>query len=295
VLTDSDVDEEIKSIKNRIAGIEVALNSLDQERGRLSEQKKEIDTYLYDSAKKFDEENIAKLSPIISAIEAAERAKALINLELTELHRHSAIVSKYQEANKTIDAKRGLVSRLRQSIKSVSEGLIGLKDVLGTLRNYLNEYLSLSGLQNVFGVSIDNKFIPNFRNISYYNTSSGGVRTITSIGGFLIRFRFLVEKFGYLPTFLMIYTPGQNIGRYVRQDEDAESSDPELYENIYKQLITAIDSANAVGKNCQIIVVDNDFPKILSEQPDLYHLVKRYSKHGGQYDKGLINDAPDLD
>ena len=215
-------------------------------------------------------------------------------MELTELHRHSAIVSKYQETNKTIDAKKGLVSRLRQSIKSVSEGLIGLNEVLGTLRSYLNEYLSLSGLQNVFGVSINSKFIPYFRNISYYDTSSGGVRTITSIGSFLVRFRFLVEKFGYLPTFLMIDTPGQNIGRYVRQDEDAESSDPELYENIYKQIITAIDSANKAGKSSQIIVVDNDFPKILSDRPDLYHLVKRFSKHGGQYDKGLINDAPDI-
>ncbi len=293
LLTEQDIDTEIKSIKNRLSGIDVALSSLDQERVKLQQHKNQIDIYLYESSQKFDEENISKLSPIISAIEAAEKGKAIINLELTELHRHSAIVSKYQEADKTIDAKRGLVARLRQSLKSVSEGLVGLNEILGKLNVYLKDYLALSGLKNVSGVNIDNKFIPFFRGISYYNTSSGGVRTITSIGSFLIRFKLLVKEFGYLPTFLMIDTPGQNIGRYVRQDEDRESSDPQLYENIYKQLITAIDVAKTKGQKSQIIVVDNDLPNILEENPTDYHLVKRFSKFGGDYDKGLINDVFD--
>lgn len=294
LLTEQDIDAEIKSIKNRISGIEVALSSLEQERVSLQQQKNQIDIYLYESSQKFDQENILKLSPIITAIEAAEKGKAIINLELTELHRHSAIVNKYQETNKTIDAKRGLVARLRQSIRSVSEGLMGLNEILGKLNAYLKDYLALSGLKNVYGINVDNKFIPYFRDISYYNTSSGGVRTITSIGSFLVRFKLLIEEFGYLPTFLMIDTPGQNIGRYVREDEDRESSDPQLYENIYKQLLTVLRLADSKNQKSQIIVVDNDFPNILEQNPNTYHLVKRFSKFGGNFDTGLINDATDI-
>jgi hypothetical protein len=44
---------------------------------------------------------------------------------------------------------------------------------------------------------------------------------------------------------------------------------------------------------CQIIVVDNDFPDILSnpENIEKYHLVKHFQKDNPNFEKGLIHDA----
>lgn len=147
-----------------------------------------------------------------------------------------------------------------------------------------------SALQNSVDAFLDNKFVAHFRDMSYYVTSSGGVRTIMSIGIYLTRMEFLLVKPGNLPTFLMIDTPGQNIGRFRKSDDNSEVSDPKLYENIFKQIVDVTTRAAKSGRKCQVIVVDNDIPNLLVDGVN-FHLVKRFSKKGGEFDKGLISDA----
>jgi hypothetical protein len=107
---------------------------------------------------------------------------------------------------------------------------------------------------------------------------------------FVTRLKYLLAKAGNLPTFLMIDTPGQNIGRHRAKDDTSEVSDPKLYENIFKQIVDVTTKAKLVGRKCQVIIVDNDMPDSLIDGEN-FHLVKRFSKQGGEFDKGLINDA----
>ena len=100
---------------------------------------------------------------------------------------------------------------------------------------------------------------------------------------------YLLCTAGNLPTFLMVDTPGQNIGRRGRKDDDSALSDPALYNNIFKQFLDLVSKARAKNRRFQIIVVDNDLPPVLEEGKD-FHLVKRFSKNGGGFEKGLIND-----
>lgn len=289
-LADSDIEAEIKSIKNRLAGAQVALESIWSEKLELQAEETEISKRLSKLTVDFDKFNIENISALLSSIEALERAKVEVKVSIDSAKRDLAINNKYSDISKRIHDKNAVISSIRRNIKSVEGGLTGLNDVVTSLSGIFKKYISNSGLQNVHNVYVNDKFIPYFRNISYYSTTSGGVRTITSIGGFVSRMEYLLSTAGNLPTFLMIDTPGQNIGRRGRKDDDSALSDPVLYNNIFKQFLGLVSKARAGNKHFQIIIVDNDLPPVLEEGGD-FHLVKRFSKNGGGFEKGLINDC----
>lgn len=288
-IADSDIDAEIKSIKNRLSGAQAALEKFWSKKLELLDEENSISRKLSTLTVDFDRFNIENISALLASIEALERAKVDIQVSIASAKRDLAINNKYSDISKRIQDKNSVIYALKRNIKSIEEGLTGLADVVTELSGIFRKYIINSGLQNTHGTYVDERFIPHFRGISYYNTTSGGVRTITSIGGFVSRMEYLLSTAGNLPTFLMIDTPGQNIGRRGRKDDDSTLSDPALYNNIFKQLLNLASSAQADNRKFQIIVVDNDLPPILEEGGN-YHLVKRFSKNGGEFEKGLIND-----
>ena len=245
---------------------------------------------LKEATRGFDENNITKISPLISAIQALETSKTAVKVELAQAERNSAIAHKFKDIGSKLDTKNTLISNLRRAIRAIQDGLVGLEAVIDALTKLLNLHMQKSGLQKVSNVHFDRKFIAHFRGIPYYNTSSGGVRTITSIATYICRLQYLLATPSNLPSFLMIDTPGQNIGRYRSNDDDSEVSDPKLYENIFKQIVEVTEHARENGRKCQVIIVDNDMPESLIEGKN-FHLVKRFSKQGGAFEKGLISDA----
>lgn len=267
----------------------VALENIWAKKINLLEQETDISKKLSSLTVDFDKFNIENISALLSSIEALERAKVEIKVSIASAKRDLAINNKYSDISKGIQDKNSVIFALKRNIKSVEDGLTGLDDVVSSLSGIFRKYISNSGLQNVHDVYVNKKFIPHFRDISYYNTTSGGVRTIMSIGGFVSRMEYLLSTAGNLPTFLMVDTPGQNIGRRGRKDDDSALSDPVLYNNIFKQFLGLVNKARAENRLFQIIVVDNDLPPVLEEGGD-YHLVKRFSKNGGEFEKGLIND-----
>jgi DNA repair exonuclease SbcCD ATPase subunit len=287
---DDDLEHQIKSIKNRDAGIQTILAQLRTEQKNAIAERDFLNAALKEATRSFDENNISNISPLIASVEAIEISRTQVKMDLAEAERNSAIANKFIDIGSKLDVKTALIAKLRRAIKIVEDGLLGLDDVIADLTALLTAHMHQSGLQKIHGVYLDKKFIAHFREISYYDTSSGGVRTITSIGMFIARLQYLLSKAGNLPTFLMIDTPGQNIGRYRANDDISEVSDPKLYENIFKQIVKVTTEAQLAGRKCQVIVVDNDMPESLIDGEN-FHLVKRFSKQGGEFDKGLINDA----
>ena len=288
-ISDSDLDFEIKSIKNRLAGSTVALEELWAQKITLQDQEAAISCRLSELTVEFDKFNIENISALLASIEAVERAKVDLKVEISAAKRDLAINNKYSDISKGIADKNSSILRIKGDIKEAEEGLVGLDDVVDGLSGVFRKYILASGLQRAHDIFLDEKFIPHFRNISYYNTTSGGVRTIVSIGSFVARMEYLLGKSGNLPVFLMIDTPGQNIGRRGRDDDDSALSDPVLYDNIFKQLLSLVELARKKGRPFQVIVVDNDLPPVLEKGGD-YHLVKRFRKSGDGVEKGLIND-----
>jgi hypothetical protein len=292
VVEDEDLDHQTKSLKNRDAGIQVILMQLREQQKESLDRKSLLTSMLKETTRRFDENNITNISPLISAIQALETSKTAVKVELAQAERNSAIAHKFKDIGSRLDSKSALISNLRRAIKAVQDGLVGLEEVIEALTRLLGTHMQKSGLQKVSNVYFDQKFIAHFRGIPYYNTSSGGVRTITSIATFVCRLQYLLVTPSNLPSFLMIDTPGQNIGRYRSNDDDSEVSDPKLYENIFKQIVEVTEHARENGRRCQVIIVDNDMPESLIDGEN-FHLVKRFSKQGGEFEKGLINDAPE--
>lgn len=287
---DVDLDYKIKSLKNRESGIQSVLMQLREEQRTALSEKASLAKSLADASRSFDENNISSISPLITSIQAIELSRTELKLEIAEAEKNVAISNKFVDIGSKLEIKGLLVEKLRRAIRIIKDELIGLDSVLDELTGLLATYMGRTGLQNVHKVYLDKKFTAFFRDISYYNTSSGGVRTITSIAMFVTRLQYLLTHACNLPTFLMIDTPGQNIGRYRSGDDTSDMSDPKLYENIFKQIIEVTDYAKSVDRKCQVIIVDNDMPDSLSEGIN-FHLVKRFSKQGGKFEKGLINDA----
>ncbi|MBT1267526.1 AAA family ATPase [Pseudomonas sp. VS38] len=288
-LDDEVIDSEIKSIRNRASGVQAMLDGIWDQNQNLERDANKITEVLGGVSVKFDTLNIENISALLKSIEAVERQKVELRVMISEFKRDISINNKYDDLAKKIESKESVVGRLKLSIKIAQDALVGLEDIVKSISRIFNSYIKNSGLQNVRDVYIDQKFIPHFRNMSYYNHSSGGVRTITSILSFAARLKFLLKQPGNLPTFLMVDTPGQNIGRNVRDDEESEFSDPVVYDKIFKRFSSICKYAKDSNRKCQIIVVDNDLPKFLKEGEN-FHLVKRFSKHSEKFEKGLVND-----
>jgi DNA repair exonuclease SbcCD ATPase subunit len=289
-VADEDVDYQIKSLKNRSAGIQTVLSDLREKQRSLTSQKEQLSASLNDASRSFDENQASSISPLLTSMQAIEDSRSQMKVVLAEAERNLAIYNKYSDIGSRLEVKSLLIEKLRRAIKIIKDGLIGIDSVIEELTSLFSAHMHKSGLQKVHGVYVDKKFIGHFRDISYYNTSSGGVRTITSIALFVTRLQYLLKHACNLPTFLMIDTPGQNIGRYRTDDDNTEVSDPKLYENIFSQIMRVVAAAAENGRKCQVIVVDNDLPDSLKDGEN-FHLVKRFSKQGGKFEKGLINDA----
>ena len=290
VVKDEDLDHQTMSLKNRDSGIQTILTQLRSEQQKGFDRKNHLASMLKEATRGFDENNIAHISPLISAIQALETSKTTMKIDLAQAERNSSIAHKFRDIGTKLDTKNSLIFSLLRAIKGIQDGLVGLGEVIEALTRLINVHMQKSGLQKVSNVYFDQKFIAHFRGISYYNTSSGGVKTITSIATFICRLQYLLTTPSNLPSFLMIDTPGQNIGRHRASDDDSEVSDPKLYENIFKQIIEVTEHAKENGRKCQVIIVDNDMPESLIDGEN-FHLVKRFSKQGGEFEKGLINDA----
>lgn len=282
-----------KSYKNRLAGVDEAIENLLQKRLNLQEEANAISAALRDKTASYDRDNYVEVSGLLKSVEALEAARAQLQTEVATLHNTVSIRRRFQDIERSLEHKDAVIERIKRSIKEIEDGATSLESVLVDLSNNLSAHMCGSGLRNVHGVYFDEKFVPYFRGLSYYKSTSGGVRTVLSIASFLARMEYLVLKGGNLPPFLMIDTPGQNIGRNHRLDEenaDEEVSDPAIYEKVYVGIIKALELGRENSHRCQIIVVDNDLPKILSDE-ESFNLVKRFSKSSKNFPPGLIDDA----
>jgi hypothetical protein len=292
-IPEEEIDAVERSVNNKLSGLDETIKNSLERAGELQSEASLLERQIEQHTQLFDSNNLSSLSPLISMIETAEKAKVQAHVDLAALKKNLSIYRKYGETQAKINSKQSVISNLDLLIKDIEAGLTGVQEILGKLRSTFSQYMENSGVQNVKGISFSNQFIPSFRDMPYYDHLSGGIRTVMSIGMFISRLSYALENSCNIPPFLMIDTPGQNIGRKRSSDDNDFVSDPAIYERIYSQLLDVVSLASEKNIACQIIVVDNDFPDILlsSENSENYHLVKHFQKDNPNFEKGLIHDA----
>ena len=288
VLTNEQLEFEERSVKNRLSGCSKAIDKIKLDltllNQNITERKKLLSTVRYD----FEQNNLESLSPIIEMISRAEAVRRSLSERLVEIERNSKLVQKLEDIYSRIRSKEIHIGKLKTDLKKVESQLVSTDDIIKKLSTHYKNLMDSSKLTRIYGSSIDKKFMPNFRERTYSKISSGGVRTLMSVYLYISRLKYLLENGGYLPTTLLLDTPGQNIGKYSREDgDDSSLSNPAIYEQIYKSMVDL--NEIALKESYQIIVVDNDLATSLNE--DDYFLVKRFDKTEKHGEKGLISDA----
>ncbi|EFB5242048.1 exonuclease SbcC, partial [Escherichia coli] len=166
----------------------------------------------------------------------------------------------------------------------------------------LMTFLTDVKIKNRTGISISKKhFSPIVRDRDYFNITSGGLRTIISIGYMSSILKSSIDSDINHPRFLMLDTIGKYLGKNlkakyasetnIKDDIDEGISDPEKYENIYNALIEITNYAQKKRSPCQIIVVDNDVPDKLSGRLKSITVAHYSASKENGLPVGLIDDV----
>lgn len=192
------------------------------------------------------------------------------------------------------------IERMEEKLSNLKAAAPSLATTLSSLGDFLGEYLRHVKVKDQRDVSISTRsFLPVFRGRDYRDITSGGLRTVLSIGHFLGLAKSAISSEINLPSFLMIDTVGKYLGktqaRYTEtsgvEDTMEELSDPQKYMNMYEYMFLLAESAEKNGEICQIILVDNDLPPDIQAKYDT-SVVAHFSKVGSDgLPRGLIDDA----
>jgi hypothetical protein len=194
------------------------------------------------------------------------------------------------------------LEKLYLSMQELQSNTPTVEFVTNNIADYLKEFLSEVRMNNVFGVNIDARtFLPKVRDREYFQLTSGGVRTLVSVGYYISILQNGLAQNSNHPNFLMIDTIAKYLGKtkskYMAETDKKEdvkegirADDPTKYINMYKYLINVCHGRT----DLQVIIVDNDIPQeiepLLTES-----IVKEFNVDGfNGLPRGFIDDIYDL-
>lgn len=297
------VEKEIKSIKNRMAGIS---KLIDENRNEiiLTELKiTELSGELEKADTLLDTGTREVISPFISQRDGFITTKSQFLEKIDQIEYTLKIRNQLNEiANRSAKLELEL-AKLNKNLEELKASTPTVTKITERLANILNDFLIQCQMNNVRGISVNERtFMPIVRDMEYHRLTSGGVRTLVSVGYFISLLKNGLETTTNHPNFLMIDTIGKYLGKtskkYLEETNPSEdhnegfgASDPTKYLNMYKYLLNLCHDREDV----QVIVIDNDIPSVIQEKLRT-NVVKEFSNtaHEG-LPIGFIDDARLLD
>lgn len=126
-----------------------------------------------------------------------------------------------------------------------------MEGILQGLGDRFSQYLKGINIKNRTGIKIsESYYIPVIREKEYFKITSGGLRTISSIGYLLSILDYAIDHNVNHPLLLIFDTVGKYLGKQTKEkysketlafEDDLEGmSDPMKYQNIYEQLLNTV-------------------------------------------------------
>lgn len=292
---------ELDSLKKKRKGIQSLISELSEKQREASSAYFTVNEDLNKARELLDTESESMITPYLTQRDALVkelsakrqiRNQLVVNLKIRNSQK--SIHDQYMQCNAE-------VTRLEERLEELKKSAPSLENVLSELADNLNKFLKKVNIKNRRGISISPKnFLPVIRDREYATITSGGLRTISSIGLFLAIMEYAIDNKINYPAILLIDTVGKYLGKTSKakhQDEtdtaaDVEEglSDPDKYKNMYEYMFDLAERAENKGLNCQIILVDNDVPDFFVSNYKPY-IVAHYSSTGeNDLPKGLIDD-----
>lgn len=295
------LDEELSSLKKRINSIEDLISEISMKEVDLKKEKSIIDNDLKEVSQMIDTEAKSMVAPFLT-----QRDALVQKLSNTKSKRDN-LVSSLRVRNHQEDILNQQVV-LKDNLKKLNDELERLKaetpsidGVLSNLADNLNDFLTKINIKNRTGISISaNTFSAVVRGRDYFNITSGGLRTLVTIGYISSILKLSAKSSINHPRFLLLDTVGKYLGKSTKpsyleetdaiEDEKEGTSDPEKYEEIFNWLIDITNKAQKTKTPCQIIIVDNDVPEKLAERLKALTVAQFSSSGDGNLSPGLIDD-----
>ncbi|MDK6079539.1 AAA family ATPase [Massilia varians] len=291
---------EINSINRRIKDLDTLIQ---QEREKLFAFKVELNELRDDEDKArrlLDLETANMVSPYLAERDGISSELATVKEKIRQVENNSKIRRQhkiiYDEAASLSENIENLNKRLAELRKTAPS----LDEVLATLGDLLATYLQTVNIKDRRDISISKgTLLPVLRNRDYGDITSGGLRTILSIGYLSILFKLTLRRDMNLPAFMMIDTVGKYLGKTqsqyketdAKEDDKEGVSDPTKYKNMYSYMLSLAESAEHLNIPCQILLVDNDVPADIQRDYSGF-IVAHFSSRGENGRPfGLIDDA----
>ena len=186
--------------------------------------------------KRIDEELNEHISPYLT------KRDEIIKQQSAFIEREQQIIKALKIRNEENNLEKQ-ISKLDEDIENLKEKLTELttsqpklETVLDELKTILTSYLLLIGVKNCTDIDISNKtFLPVLRNKQYHEITSGGIRTILSIGFLLNILESSLNNNTNLPRFLMIDT----VGKYLQKTKKEYLSETDVNEDVKEEINSA--------------------------------------------------------
>lgn len=293
------LETEIKSLKRRLKDvshlIEENRNLIINTQIEISNLENELDK----ARVLLDNNTKETISPFISQRDGILTMKARVLESIDYIMQTIKVRNQLDQIIKSVSKIELELEKLTEQLSELKASTPTPEEVCNTLADYLKDFLSKVQMNNVFGVSIDQRtFLPKVRDIDYFKLTSGGVRTLVSIGYFISLLKNGLFASTNHPNFLVIDTIGKYLGKTKSQylsetnenddkKEGFSAEDPTKYLNIYKYLINLTKDRDDV----QVIVIDNDIPPVIANELKSSIVAEFNTLGANGMPRGLIDDA----
>lgn len=293
--------KEINSIRCRIKGLSIIIQQLKEEIYLINEQLNIYNIELMKVTEHLDKSSEEFISPYVSQRDILVSELSTYKEKLDRVEYTMKIRNQLSELKIKEETLSEQIINLKQKLEMLNENAPSLEGILNEISIYLSEFLEYIPIKRPFGIRLSSKsYLPIVRDREYVDLTSGGLRTLVSIGYIVSLLKNSMIKDTNYPSLIMIDTVGKYIGKMKSRDNESEErkennneglNDPKKYASIYKYLDKMSKEFIKEGKNHQIILVDNDIPEGLEKYYSKY-IVKRFSNSGENgYEIGFINNA----
>lgn len=297
----STLTDELSSIQKKKKSIQALIDELSLKVRELAKDQAAYGLDLSRAREMLDTESQSMITPyliqrdtLVKEIASNKQFRNHLANSIRIRNQQQKIHDAYENVNSSIKLLNERLGELRITAPSVAE-------VLEKLADYLSKYLKEINIKRQEGISVSPRsFAPVIRDRDYLNITSGGLRTISSVGFMISLLEYAIDFEINHPRLLMIDTVGKYLGKTTKakyqeqtnREEDIREgiSDPLKYQNIYEYLLGVANRAEEKEVPCQIILVDNDVPDTFVNRYKAF-IVAHYSATGENgLDVGLIDD-----
>ncbi len=295
------LEQEKKDLKRRKGNLEQLIDSQIQQINKLELLMSQKKDELSKSEILLDEKSKTVVSSVLLERDGLISYKNNIEQNRSKFEYIKKVNNQLKIIEQSIDINEEEIQELKKRIKELEELAPSIESITRVMGDELYEFLYYIKIKNCRDISISRRnFLPIVRGREYKDLTSGGLRTLVSIGYFFSLLNQSIEKVTNLPSFLMIDTIGKYIGKtqekYIsdtdgEEDKKENINDKDKYNNIYKYIINKLDIYEKNEKSVQVIVVDNDIPSEMEDLLQKYTIKKFSSVKRTGYEYGLIDDA----